>query len=87
MCGDGYGFVRMGFHCFFNGLSKSRAGLMCRFIAKDQVVGACKKGFYCGVPCFLGDKGDAFAVVFVKVGCGGVRRRVDPFDVLWVLRL
>ena len=69
MGGDDYGFVRMCFYGFFNGLGESRAGLMCGFIAKDQVVGVCKEGFYGGVPCFLGDKGDAFAVVFVKVGC------------------
>ena len=69
MGGDGYGFVRVCFYCFFNGLGESRAGLMCCFIAKDQVVGACEEGFYGGVPCFLGNKGDAFAVVFVKVGC------------------
>ena len=69
MGGDGDGFVRMCFHCFFNGSGESQAGLICGFIAKDQGVGACKEGFYGGVPCFLGDKGDVFAVVFVKVGC------------------
>ena len=69
MGGDGDGFVRVCFHCFFNGLSESQAGLVCGFIAKDQVIRACKEGFYGGVPFFLGDKGDAFAVVFVKVGC------------------
>ena len=68
MGGDGDGFVRMCFLYFFNGSSESHAGLICGFIAKDQVAGARKEGFYGGVPCFPGDKGDAFAVVFVKVG-------------------
>lgn len=69
MGGDGDGFVRVCFYGFFNGSGESQAGLISGFIAKDEVVGACKEGFYGGVPGFLGYKGDAFAVVFVKVGC------------------
>ena len=69
MCGGGYGFVRVCLHGFFNGSGESQAGLICGFIAKDQVVGACKEGFYGGVPGFLGYKRDAFAVVFMTVGC------------------